>query len=67
MGPLFIVALYPIWSVYRLHQSGARGSDIARRLFSPTASWYNTDRGGGANKVADLDAADSNSSDVKVN
>ena len=44
VGPLFIVALYPIWSVYRLYQDGARGKELCSRLFRPTPSWYSTPR-----------------------
>ncbi len=72
VGPLFIVGLYPIWSIYRLYQSGARGEEMARRLFSPTASWYNTERGG-KEKVGEEEdeevkkaESDSDDSDYKI-
>ncbi len=41
LGPLFIVALYPIWSIYRFYQGGARGKEMVHKLFNPTESWYN--------------------------
>jgi len=42
--PLIVILCFPIWSIYSLRQSGARGDELWRRLFNPTANWYNTER-----------------------
>ncbi len=62
LGPLFIVALYPIWSIYRFYQGGARGKEMVHKLFNPTESWYNTPRGNDSGGKLDVEEDSSSNS-----
>ncbi len=62
LGPLFIVALYPIWSIYRLKQKGFSGRELVTKLFQPTQSWYDTPRFASSKNMDDEASSSSSSS-----